>query len=769
MKSFRNSTASAFLTILSTHPFIDNLPSLSIRNKTGHSLPLVSRNLHFALRKSFLPLFLFLYMLSSCTPKADPEWSIFLPEQTVLVYVGDDDPDGSLRSEIGELVGESLLTDQIFAEREQVPPVATILIPESVDQLSTMWIFPSSADVASRLKQAGWRSKGSYSISEGRVDLYENSGNALASSTMGDWTIVSTRSRTIEQSLRSAVRTNPHLAIANTPGFHVNVSELGRLIAPLTSAAFRAELAQSFHGLGVVVVRPADDASNPKWTFQLTTTASTSRLVRYLTAGTSDRSASFSVPSGMSLGMVWNDPYGSRMYDSLRTIGQSGEIARSAAASFASHFSPEVAMYISDGPSAGVAYVRKASMANVGIVFADLYQRGVLDGDGEVYVGRDPALAKAICSGLCDLRQYTIGLRDDGVIISASETLVRRLMVGDGVGSSLESRVPAGGVGADGVIGSYGWADISSLISAARSIGWLMSDRPVPAILRRFNTVGYSMQPIGGRMVLNLELQKDASASTRTDLILAWQYPLRGDQLVAEPVVAVLNGKVLVLATTESGRVLALSSDGNLQFEVTTGTQVPVGGVEVYDWYANKSPVVIQAAGSVIYAWSPSGSLLPGFPFVLDSPIAAPIAITDVDANAEPEIIVATMDERLHLINRNGRGVAGWPIFTDGTVQMRPKTAITNGNWSIEVSTNKSTEWFDRFGQRKMSRLHVDDITEKPDTLTTQLATPFDGSAPILYGQYPVLIDIDGDGVQELIVVLDGQLRCYRLPSNRTN
>ncbi len=749
------------------------LPSSAMPSSPRNLLLPLQHMLSFialASRVSYLLLLLLLplLLLSSCSRKADPEWSKFLPEQTVLVYWGDQDQDERLRMEIGELVGDPMLVRQVLSDSAAVEPLVTALVPESVDQLSTLWIYSTSSGLNQSLAKSGWISKGSYSISEGQIDLFEKNDSAIATSTIGDWTIVSTRSRTIEQALRAANRTISRLVIVNSPGFHINVSEIGRLVAPLTSPAYRADLARSFQGLGVVHLSMASDSINPAWTIQLPIKSSNSRLVSYLIAGSDGQNASFGVPPGMALSLVWNDPHGVRPYDSLRYVGQTGEAVRSAIASMSPHLSHEVAMYVSDASSQGVAYVRKANMAAVGSVFADLYQRGVLDGERDVFVGRDPAFAKAICSGLCDLNRYSIGLGEDGIVISSSETLVRRLMVGYGDVSSLDSLVPAGGEGADGVAGSYGWVDVASMIAAARANGWMSSDKPVPGILRRFATLAYSVHTGGGMMNLNLKLNKGSSASTLTDLVLAWQYPLRGDLLVAEPVVAVLNGKSTVLISTASGRVLALGSDGNLLFEVTTGTQEPVGGVEIYDWYANRSPVVFQAAGSAIYAWSPSGNLLPTFPFVIDSPISAPIVLTDVDGNAEPEILVATADERLHLINRDGRGVAGWPVYTDGNIVARPEASKSNGSWRVEITTENAVEIYDRLGQRISNRHHIGDHADKLDSLKNRgISGLFDGSAPMLYGQFPVVADIDGDGRKELIVVLDGQIRCYRLPSSR--
>ncbi len=741
---------------------------------TTHSRSFLALASRFSLSPLPLPLLLLLLLplllllFSSCTRKAEPDWSQFLPDQTVLVYWGESDLQGSLRTEIGELIGKPMIPSGVLGDSIIVNPVATALVPESVDQLSALWIFDAAINLKSMLSSSGWVSKGGYSISEGRIEMYAMNGMSIAVATSVAWTLASEGSRTIEQALRAADGSIPRMEIENRPGYHLNVGELGRLIAPLTNSSVRAELAKSLRGLGTVVLAPPDDPSTSDWLIDVPIMSDATNLVKYLMASSRGDAATFNIPSGTVLSLAWNDPFGVDVFDRMRASNNTGSAVLSAIGAMTPHVSPEVALLVMEAPSASVAYVRKANMTAMGGVFADLFRQGVIDGEGDVFVARDPALARAICSGLCSFSRYAIGLRDDGIVISESETLVRRLMVSDDAGSSLGSLVPAGGDGADGVAGSYGWADVASLIAAARVNGWMVTDRPVPGILRRYASMAYSVRSGEGKLSLRLRLDTGSTGSSRTDLTLAWQYPLRGDALTSTPVATVLNGRPAIIATTGTGRVLALDAEGTLQFEVTTGTQSPVGGVEIYDWYANRSPVVLQAAGSAIYAWSPSGNLLPSFPFVIDAPISAPITLTDIDGNSEPEILAPTIDARLHLINRDGRGVAGWPVYTDGKVVEKPAVSQSDGNWSVEVITEYATEVYDKLGQRLSSRPHLDDIPDDLDTLTTpNVPTIFDGSTPKLYGQFPLVIDIDGDGRMELFVVFDGQIRCYRLPSNR--
>lgn len=686
----------------------------------------------------------------------------------MLVHFGDIGAYGSLLADISELTGEPLGTGHIIADSIGIQPTATALIPEGVDQLSTLWIIPDTQSLDSQLSLAGWVAKGSYSISEGTVHQYERAGQSVSVARAAGYTVLSPRSRTVEQALRASRGTTPSLEITNQSGFHINAGEFGRLLAPLATSAHKADLAKAFNGLSVVHLSPTAGETPADLRLEITASPKASSLVKYLLSTTQNPSPTPGVPPGMAMALSWQDPTGSAPYDSLRFAGLPVGSARGNVAELSAALSPQVAMYLSDTPSGRVAYVRRADVAAVGGILAEMYRRGVLDGDGDVFVGRDPALARAICSGMCNLERYAIGLRDDAIVISSDETLTRRLMVADSLSQGLDAMVPKG-LGGDGTQeGSYGWADVSSVVAAAKANGWMASDRDVPGILRRLGWISYRVSSDGGRVVVEIRTSAQSAAAQRGELVLAWQYPLRGEVLAARPVATVLNGRAAVVATTNSGRVLALGSGGNLLFEVTTGTQVPVGGIEVYDWYANRSPVVLQAAGAAVYAWSPSGTLLPGFPFVLDAPISAPITITDIDGNAEPEIVVPTDDARLHLINRDGRGVAGWPVHTDGVVQKRPIASTENGVWSVHVATSYATEQYDRRGQRLASRLNLSDVDIPTDTLGVQVTpTPFDGTQPFRFGQHPLVADIDGDGYQELIVAIDGQLRCYRLTSNR--
>lgn len=671
-------------------------------------------------------------------------------------------------ADISELIGEPLDTYVIMGDSVGIAPVATALIPEGVDQLSTIWIYSTSQQIVTLLESGGWASKGSYSIDEGTVLQFDRGGQSVSVAEASGWTIISSRSRTIEQALRASRGTTPSLEISNQSGFHLNAGELGRLLAPMVAPAHKAALAKAFNGLGVVYFSHSEGDNPGDLRIELASASSASKLVQYLLSATERTSTPPKVPAGITMAWTWQDPAGSRSFDSLRVSGLPVGSTQAAVSELSAALSPQVTMYLSAAPNGRVAYVRAADVEAAGGVLADLYRRGVIDGEGDVFVGQDPALARAICSGLCDLSRYTIGLREDAIVISADETLTRRLMIEDSASPGLDSRVPEG-LGGDGAnVGSYGWADVASVVAVAMANGWMASDRDVPGILRRMGSISFRVSFEGGRTVIDIGLQSESGSTPRGELVLAWQYPLRGESLAAPAVAAVLNGRPAVVATTTAGRVLALGSGGNLQFEVTTGTQVPVGGVEVYDWYANRSPVVLQAAGGAVYAWSPSGNLLPGFPFVLDAAISAPIALTDIDSNAEPEIVVPTTDARIHLINRDGRGVAGWPVYTDGIVMERPATSTDGGEWSVQVVTQYATEQYNRRGQRIYSRPNLINLQIPTDSLVNQgTSTPFDSYQPFRYGQHPLVTDIDGDGSQELIVAIDGQLRCYRLPANR--
>jgi hypothetical protein len=358
-----------------------------------------------------------------------------------------------------------------------------------------------------------------------------------------------------------------------------------------------------------------------------------------------------------------------------------------------------------------------------------------------------------------------IGLGTEGIIISSNQTMVNRLM--DVPSSSLRDlspSLPRFTEAGSGAPASTFWVDLDGILTTSRSAGWVAPGRTLPPLLQTISELGTRIHVDDNALYIHLKFNGTDTPRSNDEMVLAWQYPLRGESIVAVPRVAQIAGKTTVILTTDRGRVMGFNAEGSLVLDVNAGSRTPIDGVITYDWYGNKSPVVIQAADNMIYAWSPTGSLLPGFPITFEAKITAPLFITDSNKDGEPEIIVATEDQLLHMINRDGRSLTGWPVSTNGIVRSTPTASILNDVWQVRIESESSYEIFNRNGDEIESSPKLSELGQEPDTLNGLPAnSPYLNYNQARFAPFPLSADLDGDGIQELVIVSEGQIRCYRI------
>lgn len=153
-----------------------------------------------------------------------------------------------------------------------------------------------------------------------------------------------------------------------------------------------------------------------------------------------------------------------------------------------------------------------------------------------------------------------------------------------------------------------------------------------------------------------------------------WLIELDGTELTGYPTLANIGGSSRdeILAATKGGTVIAVAADGTQVFRVSTGTDVPIGSPLVYDWYSNNQMSILQGAGNKIYGWSNNGISLPGFPIELAEQISSPILVSDITRNGLAEIVVATNDRRIHVLNQRGININGWPQSVNSNITIQP-------------------------------------------------------------------------------------------------
>lgn len=200
---------------------------------------------------------------------------------------------------------------------------------------------------------------------------------------------------------------------------------------------------------------------------------------------------------------------------------------------------------------------------------------------------------------------------------------------------------------------------------------------------------------------------------------------------------------------------------------------------------------IIYTAGSAVYAFNRNGSPVPGWPVVLDYPADGAAAFGDVDGDGFGEIVVTTHQTAtfatgtIYAFEINGTNVLGFPITTEGGALRTPALADIDGNGSMEIvvairrhpegfiyiykgNGTVFPDWPKRLDYVPGSAVAVGDITGDgvPEIVAESynglhaftadgLLMPgfpyYPGENRVFSYSSPVLADIDGDGLREII------------------
>lgn len=187
-----------------------------------------------------------------------------------------------------------------------------------------------------------------------------------------------------------------------------------------------------------------------------------------------------------------------------------------------------------------------------------------------------------------------------------------------------------------------------------------------------------------------MSLQMDTYFSEdRTDPFRElWVYDLDGGRITGRPVLANIGGGArdeLVVAT-DRNQVIGIAADGTGFLNASTDNDRPLGTPVVYDWYSNNQYAILIAAGNKIYAWNARGFPLPNFPVSLDERITTPLVLADITRNGRPEMIVATADRKIHILDQRGLNIQGWPQDMNVEASHKPVFHSFMGDHSLWVT-----------------------------------------------------------------------------------
>lgn len=317
------------------------------------------------------------------------------------------------------------------------------------------------------------------------------------------------------------------------------------------------------------------------------------------------------------------------------------------------------------------AFIRKiAQPEQLMALLSDLSKKNVIKKVEDTYFVRSASLCRLVGSKLCNLPNFYFQIVDDALLIAERRGLVelmasdyqrRQVIIYEPFFKKIAADLPD---------------EVSGLVVGGKNLFLYLKP-----FLKQTSYVG-SLTSLGDYIVLSTQKKESKIDITITaynvkteekPFVENWVFKTNST-LTGAPVFANIRGsesKEIIFATAD-GKVQVLGADGTLIQTYSTGGEKPIGAAISYDWYNNGQPVVMVAAGNQIFAWSLNGDLLPQFPFTLDETITTPLTVTDIDSNGLADIIVATADRKLHLLNARGDALFGWPVRTNAIIKSKP-------------------------------------------------------------------------------------------------
>jgi len=312
--------------------------------------------------------------------------------------------------------------------------------------------------------------------------------------------------------------------------------------------------------------------------------------------------------------------------------------------------------------------------------------------EDDLYVVNSPLFAQILSSGMATSGRFYLGVNYEVAVMAdriglcksvAADRSRRRVLSYDASWKEVYENIPTTFSSLHIAKGS----ELNRLMQLFLRAGNYLQ----PAFNRFDKAMVYStISNADGRRMLNVQANLYQSNNAYIPYEENWLFPLFNESLSGPIVSSDLGGsdRNELIFSTDSGKVYVIASDGTLLRQMQTqDSDLPIGGPVVFDWYGNGLKSVLLAAGNKIYAWDNQGNPLPRFPISLNEKISAPITLEDIGKNGSVEIIVATADRKLHLLDAKGDNLRGWPILLNATSTIKPVYKVWRNIPSIFVAS----------------------------------------------------------------------------------
>ncbi|MFP8489346.1 hypothetical protein ACKGJO_09595 [Gracilimonas sp. Q87] len=730
--------------------------------------------------------FFILSFVSACSTIPTNEWYKLIPENSTFVVV----PDEAVN--VQDIIAKeyaSYLDDMTPSGIQQVAGLgdnlntqliikALVLNPVTSTDSELLYIIDFSDN---NLKN--WASnyyqpftQNNYRFHEMTIHRLFFNRDELYAAQIHDNLILSKSSLLIENAIRSYVGESPAIKLNSEPpksSLVLNTPKLDKWIEQYAQVSSRPGLMNSFSGTAPAIINTQfieDTTANVELTGTIPLLDNRSILVDAFSFENKPITLDRHIASNVATFAIMRLPattVPAKPKDSFMTsldslllndVDRYQEIANTLSSEFAFESFPESGL-LEEGE---YLFMRKISnLSKFRQEMFELNTGGFIDRQDNTYQVSSRVLGELIGSELSNLRDFYLTFSSDVAVIAKrkglaesvnSDRIRRRVIYYEDIYSSMKDNMPE-------AVSGFVWTDSNEFLQYITP--YLKSETTAGGILSRFDLTAMTFTASSSTVDLKLNTFSKEGVSVPYEEL--WVVPLSNSELSGTPVLGDLVGSSAdeIVVSTQNGRVLALAMDGTIVMETSTDGLEPIGSPTLYDWYGNNQQIVLQAAGSKIFAWNENGNLLPRFPIELEEQISAPILVQDVLRNGVPEIVVATQDRKIHVLDGRGDNVRGWPQNTNAVVNTRPSFSLVDDLWSLwAFSENTLHSWLRNGNARPGYPLFINaPFTGSPLHYKNQvLAGASDGyiysigTDPIFADSLASIISEDSLGIRSLYV-----------------
>lgn len=660
-------------------------------------------------------------IMAGCS-QGSKHWSEIIPDSALYVIVPEeersisdilDEPYIPLLDDITPSVVQ-LSTNIEEAGSRNAAVHALFLYPDTATDWQPVWILQPIKGLMNYLKDNYQKefAQNRYDFGDYTVEKLFIADREIYAVEVGNYMLFSESSFGIEQSIRtissdrSAMtltpdQTEPGTFIANTPALDTWVMQMAKI-------SYRPSLLDLFNGSNPVAfsLEKRPDTTEGNWSLNGTLPISEdpSTLLRGIRSPAkrlsldkyiSANAASFSIlqisPPAAPVTTGDSDIEADRFLTENPDIWQN----------IASSLNSELAFvtFAESGAESSSEYMFLRKLDDPSALQAqlkDLAEAEVVEKNGQTYAIQSREFGQLIGSELNTMSSFYLTITNDVAVLAqrrglaesvAGDSNRRRVMFYDDDYRKVRDKLNA---------------ELSSLTYVdARKFGtyvqpWLNPQNYFSAITSRLDLLVISSVASADDPSVELDIASFRKEVTDDPFRERWVFPLSSEEFTGAPLLADItaSGRDEIIFSTGIGTLFVLATDGTEVFRANTGSDRPVGPPVVYDWYGNNRNVILQAAGNRIYAWNTNGAVLPNFPITLDEQITTPVIIRDVTRNGIAEIIVATADRKLHILNSRGQAISGWPNSVNSVINDQPLITTIDGELQIfAVSENTLHGW----------------------------------------------------------------------------